>query len=386
MKSMKTKSRSLVETIHKTPHQLVYVAAGAGTNALNALFSVAGASGTALECLVPYSKPSFVDFLGREPDKFVSMETALLLAGRAQTRAQMLREDTGSPVIGVSCTATIVTDRPKRGEHRAFIATWQPERIVCYQLKMEKGVRNREGEEQLVSHVVLNAIAHAASLDDAIPLDLVDGDVLIETVFALGDVVDDLYAGEINYFGVHDFGRIRKTDASPQVLLPGSFNPLHAGHLGMAEAASVHLGKPVAFEISAFNVDKPPIDKSSALERLAQFAGQHAVYLSNAPTFVEKTRLFGETTFVVGYDTAERIVQKRYYSNSEQEMHARLHEMLAINTHFVVADRVGDDGLVYSIDELDMDEQFRQMFSRLPDFRLDISSSALRKAGLKGSR
>lgn len=383
---MQSKKQALIQDVHDTPYQLVYVAAGAGTEALNALFSIAGASRTVLECHVPYSKASFVEFLGREPQKYVSMETAGLLAGRALTRAQLLSEDDATPLVGVSCTATIVTDSPKRGDHRAYIVTWQADQVVGYHLNMKKGARDRAGEERLVSNVVLNAIARATSVKPQLELNLIQGDELKETVFDFGAVINELYEKDINYFGVHDFGRIRKTGVSPQVLLSGSFNPLHAGHLGIAAAATKHLGKPVAFEISAFNVDKPPLDKQAALKRLTQFSGQHAVYLSNAPTFVEKTRIYGETTFVVGYDTAKRILQKRYYNDSNEEMLARLNEMLAINSHFLVADRIGDDGIVYSVDELEMEAEFRPMFSRLPDFRLDISSSELRKAGLKGSR
>ena len=121
--------KQLVQTIHDAPERIVLVAAGAGTEALSNLLGVAGATRTLLEALVPYSQAAFDEFLGRPPAKYVTERTARLLAGRAFTRARWLEANT-NPVVGLACTATIITDRPKRGEHRAYIATWQPDRLV----------------------------------------------------------------------------------------------------------------------------------------------------------------------------------------------------------------------------------------------------------------
>ncbi len=135
---MDSNTRQLVQAIHDSPMQLVLVAAGAGTQALSNLLNVAGASRTLLEALVPYSEASFDAFLGQTPAQYVAEETARLMAGRAYTRARWL-QSTATPVIGLSCTATIITDRPKRGEHRAYIAVWQPEKLTCISIQLEKG-------------------------------------------------------------------------------------------------------------------------------------------------------------------------------------------------------------------------------------------------------
>ena len=84
----------------------------------------------------------------------------------------------------------------------------------------------------------------------------------------------------------------------------------------MARIAGDLLGQDVAFELSVMNADKPPLPEEIALDRIAQFAGRYAIFAGNAPTFVEKARLYPGTTFLVGYDTAARILQTRYYGNS----------------------------------------------------------------------
>ena len=43
------------------------------------------------------------------------------------------------------------------------------------------------------------------------------------------------------------------------VLLPGSFNPVHQGHMTLASVAEDLRQQPLAYEISVTNVDKPPL-------------------------------------------------------------------------------------------------------------------------------
>ena len=85
--------------------------------------------------------------------------------------------------------------------------------------------------------------------------------------------------------------------------------------------------QPVTFEISVTNVDKPPLVAATVRQRLAQFAWKSPVELTRAPTFLEKARLFPGTTFVIGADTAERLVAPKYYGNDEVRMHAALDEI-----------------------------------------------------------
>ena len=141
----------IVARIHDTPQQSVLAVAGAGNYALAWLLGVGGASRTVLETRVPYGYLAMTDFLGGyAPEQTVSADTARRMARAAWARGMSLREQ-DAPIVGLACTATIATDRTKRGDHRAFIATWDDESATTDAVVLEKGRRDRAGEEDVVS-------------------------------------------------------------------------------------------------------------------------------------------------------------------------------------------------------------------------------------------
>jgi hypothetical protein len=168
------------------------------------------------------------------------------------------------------------------------------------------------------------------------------------------------------------------TASRPTILLPGSFNPLHAAHSKLAEVASELLGKPAAFELSISNVDKPPLDRDEIERRLRQFAGRAPVWLTRTPTFVEKARLFPGVVFVVGADTAERILAPRYYRDTTLD--AALDEMRSHGCRFLVAGRVDANGHFVGLDNLSVPLARHDLFDAIPGdvFRMDLSSTQLR--------
>lgn len=380
-------TRQLIQAIHDCPTKVMVVTAGAGTQMLSDLLGVAGASRTLLEALIPYSAAAFDEFLDEAPQQYVAPKTARLLAGRALTRARWLRVD-AEPVVGLACTATVITDRPKMGEHRAHVAVWTPGRQTWYGLHLQKGARDRPGEEAVVSRLMLHALAVACGLPDELALPLGPGDELETDTQDFAAAAKQLLQGDIPFLGIHAHGLLRQQAVRPQVLLSGAFNPLHTGHLGMARAASKVLGTPVAFEVSALNVDKPAMSQDVLLARLSQFAGRYPVYATPAPTFIAKARLFPGVTFVLGYDTAVRLLQPRYYQNNAENMAAALGEIAELGCRFLVAGRVDENGRFQSLHNLPIPPAFAHLFQPIPEelFRADISSTYLREIGRKGAR
>ncbi len=168
------------------------------------------------------------------------------------------------------------------------------------------------------------------------------------------------------------------TAPRPAILLPGSFNPLHAAHCQLAAVASERLGQPAAFELSIANVDKPPLDRAEIERRLRQFAGLAPVWLTRAPTFIEKARLFPGVVFVVGADTAARILSPRYYRDANLD--AALSEVRAHGCRFLVAGRIDVNGTFLNLDDLPLPAAHRDLFDAIPAdvFRMDLSSTQLR--------
>ena len=167
------------------------------------------------------------------------------------------------------------------------------------------------------------------------------------------------------------------------MLLPGSFNPLHAGHVLLARVAEELRQQPVAFEISVTNVDKPPLAGETVRHRLTQFAWKSPVELTRAPTFVEKSRLFPRTTFVIGADTAERLVAPKYYGDDEIRMHVALEEIANSGGSFLVAVRIDAAGRVRALNDIPVPRRYADLFTEIPEhrFRFDTSSSEIRARG-----
>jgi hypothetical protein len=168
--------QSFITQIHRTPTMAVLVVTGGGTQALADLLAVPGASRTVLEALIPYSDKSLVESLGEIPTQAVSVETAARLARRAYHRACSLRETETIPVAGLSCTATLVTDRPKKGDHRTHVGLCTSEDTRMFSLTLQKGARDRIGEERLVSDLLLQVLALACSVVPSVQLPLLAGD------------------------------------------------------------------------------------------------------------------------------------------------------------------------------------------------------------------
>jgi hypothetical protein len=371
--------RDLVKAIHDSPGRVMLVTAGAGTRALAWILGVAGASRTLLEALTLYDESSFDDFLGRKPAKYVVARTAGLLAGRAVVRARHLyRGD--EPVIGLACSATIITDRPKRGQHRAHIAVRTAGTVDRYVLYMHKGERDRRGEEEMVSLVIMNALSGAYNLGIELPLPLVDGDRYSRVCNDISGETQKILDGEDDFFGIRADGRFHGRRSAPKAILSGAFNPLHEGHIGLAATAADILGCEVTFELAALNAGKPSPSIEHIKQRLLQFAGKYAVLVSNSALFAAKARLYPGATFVVGVDTAQRVLQPRYYDDNTATMFAALNTIKDSECGFLVAGRVNERGDYMPAADLEIPEQYAGLFTAIPGdrFRIDLSSTTLR--------
>ena len=282
--------RPQIEKIHATPHKAVVAVSGAGTQAVAWLLGVAGASRTILEALVPYGRESMNSFLGFEPEQSASAQTAKDMARAAYRKARSQLEDE-SPPVGLACAATIATDRPKRGEHRAFVSAWDQQGNTLYSLDLHKGLRDRAGEEELVSRLLVHALMVLSGLESEVDLGLTPGDSLRVERAEHPSPLAQLLSGEANWVVVRGGSSVVE-GVAPAALLPGSFSPLHEGHRGLARAAGKISSADVGYELSVTNVDKPDLEEAEILERLGQFTEDEAVLLTRAETFFKRRGFF----------------------------------------------------------------------------------------------
>lgn len=379
---------AIVRRIHETPTRCVFVCSGGGSEALAQLLTVPGASRTVLEASIPYCPTALSEFLGGAPDRFCSADTARAMAMAAFLRGMQLAAgeqeaggalaDDDLPVAGIACTAGLATDRPRRGEHRVHIAA-QTRHLTCgWSVVLSKGSRSRTEEESVAAAMLLNALAEICGLPDSLEIAWFEGELperaVVEAPRAWADVL--LGKNDAVRLGVPRDWEERNVSA----IFPGAFNPLHAGHLKMAEVAERMLGAPVEFEISVLNVDKPPLDFLEIRRRTEQFSVEQNVWLTRAATFEEKSARFPGATFIVGVDTLLRITNPRYYGNNTSARDGALQRIAERGCRFLVFGRAVD-GHFQTLDDVPLPEPLRAICRGVPGevFREDVSSTELRQ-------
>lgn len=119
-------------------------------------------------------------------------------------------------------------------------------------------------------------------------------------------------------------------------------------------------------------------------QRVQQFtkAGLPLV-VTRAPLFTNKAHLFPKSTFVVGYDTAIRLVIPKYYGNSFTQMLLDFAHFRHQGCKFLVAGRRDEQsGKFCVLDDINVPAELVDIFQAIPEsaFRKDISSTQLRQS------
>ncbi len=192
-------------------------------------------------------------------------------------------------------------------------------------------------------------------------------------------LIDQLLAGAIQTLTIGPDGAARADRPPHGVILSGAFNPLHAGHEGMAAAAARLTGLPASYELAVVNADKGALAPPEILRRAAQFSGWATLTLSRAPLFSQKAALYPGRSFVLGYDTAARMLEPDYYGGPAG-LKAALGAIAARGCRLLVAGRLVE-GRFRTLADLAPPPEHADLFVAIPEqlFRIDISSTELRE-------
>lgn len=472
----------LIDNLYKQQPNNVFSiqVTGGGTQSLNWLFSVPGASKHVVDARIPYSRSSLIESMKNkitddgETITSCNSETALIMAKSAYMNAVEFhltdnQGDEGKMInnnyFGVSCTATLRSNSTKKGSHRCHIGIYSNEFSKVYSYEFEKEKRTRLEEEFLCSKLILNVISthcHVVGLKD-FPENEENMIITKESCEKNDDILKRIYERKVSHALFYnkindDFnGKLKnvkenviKNDLSKDFMIfenlklpknsliyPGSFNPLHEGHLNLISAALKKLkistktneNPLVVFEISALNADKPPIEREIIKDRLKQFSKVNnrlfsdfsekfnfVVCVTSEPLFSGKSEIFKNCHFLIGADTFVRLINPKYYSdpkeltiptdekieipeNNRFNMISALSMIFERKCNFIVGGRVkqikneekGENDFE-TFDTILMEKQLEEpgipvlpknlltMFTGLSedDFRMDISSTEIR--------
>lgn len=109
------------------------------------------------------------------------------------------------------------------------------------------------------------------------------------------------------------------------LIMPGTFDPIHEGHLSIIKHAEEYTGKKAYLEHSVSRVEKgDTCDKKleEIIDRTCCISRRHLI-ITKAKMFWEKSELFPNTIFAIGADTFDRIVSPEYFKDSPDPIYAR---------------------------------------------------------------
>ncbi|CAB9497406.1 expressed unknown protein [Seminavis robusta] len=462
---------------HASFGKVAMAIAGGGGHALSTLAATSGASQLLLEGTVTYDRASFQRYVNKTQQSipssgfsYSSLDAARMASQSALLQGMQLRATSGTlaairDTVGVGSASTLKTTtaggmsksgRPSRGN---VVATRANGTQTCMQYTLNCGPtqNTRFQQDVLCSHMILQTMetlaeketqpnADSTTTDDATTVvdpETFEG-ITIRQWMATTNTNNNteqqhqiIQKAANRILSGHEkavllLPKLHTANSDDDVFLeplvypvlpdnclimPGSFNPPHPGHVGLARAAIAKMSTgdessssvPLVFELSITNADKPAMEADEVARRVSLFRDvmpdgqQWGILLTSAPLFSDKIRALqqyytptdasNKWSFVIGTDTMVRVLNSKYYNDSYEQM---LQAQRSMGAGFVVGGRLNQDKQKQqqqtNIEQVEfvtgeealvgLPEDVQELFVLLKesDFRADISSSEIRAA------
>ncbi len=381
----------IAKLVELNAHKLYIAATGAGAGLQDIIWANSGISKILIGSVFPYSQPDFNRFIGTElKGSYVSLEGALALANAGYCYAQEIAAIQGEldkEIISLGLSAAVVTSRELRGGTRVHLALRTRKTTLTASVTMSQSLLTRKEQGEICDLLGLNMILQATGIPEIIlPTFPHTSDEIIEDEGYLYLRPTLVRPGSIDValpVFIHANGDITPfnndmLNPDLHVVYPGSFKEYHYGHDNIARAIKA-LGKEPVLEITSTNADKIQIEDSELAWRALQFSGRWPAILRNdCSLFIDKARAYSGCSFVVGVDTAERLLDSKYYPNGIDSLDQVLMEFKQMSTKFYVISRE-KDGILKTCEDLNILAHYEKLFIPLPG-RWDISSTQIRQA------
>ncbi len=353
------------------------IATGGGAGMQQELWAVPGSSAYFSGASFPYDQDEQIDLLGFTPEHYCSEEAAVDLASAAYMKAFKFG---GKKAIGIGITASVASEKAHRGDHRVFACMMTDTKVTLVSHTLKKGVgwdqRNEDG-------TVADFLGMGLLMEEFYNF-RTDTHSHESYPFPEEAVVRDATALAHQRFFAHPFftANGKRLEKVPQeavyAMMPGSFNPPHEGHFGVARAFRHKYAKNVLFEIGTNPPHKTPPTVQELLQRAKMLKGYDVLFSRNMPLYVEKAAMFHGMPFIVGADTMLRILDPKWGVDPMLAMN----DIWGYGNEFYVTGREVDGKFVTRDDIVaSLPAKYKERLSEIihhVDGRWDISSSELR--------
>lgn len=385
--------------------KLYVYATGAGAGLQKRLWDVPGCSSFLVGCEFPYDTRKTEKILGHKPESFVSKETSIELAMAAYMEAYN-PNDNVDDVIGIGLTASVASLKAHRGEHRVIVTAISNKKCITKSVVIQKGdasYRAADGEiaDELGELVLLEVLGLPAVASSNINSNLLEShteeisnedliNLIMKRPYVKADGSRGLYERPLLDRIYHKLDGTTEESKIPShrvIFNPGTFNPLHFGHVEAANAARNSRINDIGFDVDLiYTTCINPLHKSQAtaaelLQKISQMKGKNFLLTKDDGLFLDKARANPDAGFVLGADALLNMLNPKWY-NDPSDIDKMLEEIQNLNAEFYIIGRVVDGKFITLADikkTYPIIDRYCFQFSSVPG-RWDISSTELRNA------